>query len=93
MRGPFGDTAEVFTHAGVNQGDITSPLLWNLVINAMLQRLAVFLFLPPTLLLCIAGPNSIALACWPAFANDLRTYASRASASVLERCPLHLREF
>ena len=37
VRGPFGDTAEVFTHAGVNQGDITSPLLWNLVINAMLR--------------------------------------------------------
>ena len=36
IRGPFGDTADVYTHAGVNQGDITSPLLWNLVINAML---------------------------------------------------------
>ena len=35
--GPFGDTAEIYTHAGVNQGDITSPLLWNLVINAMLR--------------------------------------------------------
>ena len=37
VRGPFGDTANIFTHAGVNQGDITSPLLWNLVINAMLR--------------------------------------------------------
>ena len=37
VRGPFGDTANVFTHAGVNQGDITSPLLWNLVVNAMLR--------------------------------------------------------
>ena len=37
VRGPFGDTAEVFTHSGVNQGDITSPLLWNLVVNALLR--------------------------------------------------------
>ena len=36
----FGSTAEVHTHAGVGQGDITSPLLWNLVINALLRYLS-----------------------------------------------------
>ena len=37
VSGSFGTTADVFTHAGVGQGDITSPLLWNLVINVMLR--------------------------------------------------------
>ena len=35
--GAFGTTADVHTLAGVNQGDITSPLLWNLIINALLR--------------------------------------------------------
>lgn len=39
VSGPFGKTAEIHTHAGVNQGDITSPLIWNLVINALLRYL------------------------------------------------------
>ena len=39
VKGGFGETAEVYTHAGVGQGDITSPLLWNLVINALLRYL------------------------------------------------------
>ena len=39
VSGPFGKTAEISTHAGVNQGDITSPLIWNLVINALLRYL------------------------------------------------------
>ena len=37
VSGPFGVTAAIHTHAGVGQGDITSPLLWNLEINAMLR--------------------------------------------------------
>ena len=37
VSGPFGVTADIHTHAGVGQGDITSPLLWNLVINVMLR--------------------------------------------------------
>ena len=36
VSGAFGETAEIFTKVGVNQGDITSPLIWNLVINALL---------------------------------------------------------
>lgn len=37
VSGPFGVTADIHTHAGVGQGDITSQLLWNLVINAMIR--------------------------------------------------------
>jgi hypothetical protein len=37
ITGPFGKTADIHTYAGVGQGDITSPLLWNLVANAMLR--------------------------------------------------------
>ena len=36
VAGSFGSTVEIHTHAGVGQGDITSPLLCNLVQNAML---------------------------------------------------------
>ena len=39
VSGPFGETAQVHMHAGVGQGDITSPLLWNLVINALIRYL------------------------------------------------------
>ena len=39
VQGPFGRTGQVHTHAGVNQGDVASPLLWNLVVNALLRYL------------------------------------------------------
>ena len=40
VQGGFGHTAEIHTHAGVGQGDIVSPLLWNLVVNAQLCYLS-----------------------------------------------------
>ena len=40
VKGGFGLSAEIHTHAGVGQGDIVSPLLWNLVINALLRYLS-----------------------------------------------------
>lgn len=39
VAGPFGQTAQIHTHAGVPQGDVTSPLLWNLAMNAMIRYL------------------------------------------------------
>lgn len=39
ISGSYGRTAGIHTYAGVGQGDITSPLLWNLVVNAMLQHI------------------------------------------------------
>ena len=37
IHGPFGTTAQIHTHTGINQGDITSPLIWNLVVNALIR--------------------------------------------------------
>ena len=39
VAGPYGQFAQIHTHAGVNQGDITSPLLWNLIVNVLLRYL------------------------------------------------------
>ncbi len=37
--GPWGATAPIHTHTGIQQGDPSSPLIWNLVINELLQYL------------------------------------------------------